>query len=65
MIAVEFKNLLVLDLNDEQKYFVRLHSGDKVFTPQSEGLESKFDCLYWIYMNGNCFLSTNKYTKVE
>lgn len=62
-MSYNYKYLLVLDLNDEQKYFVRLHSGDKVFTPQSEGLESKFDCLYWIYMNCDCFLSTNKYTK--
>lgn len=46
---------LVLDLSDDQQYFVRLENGNKVFKSDNFDKESKFDCLYWIYMNGDCY----------
>ena len=47
---------LVLALSDEQQYFVRLENGNEVFKSEKFGDESKFECLYWIYMNGDCKL---------
>jgi hypothetical protein len=54
----ESNSKLILDLSDEQQYFVRLKNGNKVFKSGKFNQESKFECLYWIYMNSNCFLST-------
>jgi len=46
---------LILDLSDEGKYFVKIENGNIVFKPDKFGEASKFECLYWIYMNGDCY----------
>jgi len=46
-------SIRVLDLSDEQYYFVRTN-GQKVFKATKQGDEGKFECLYWIYMNSRC-----------
>jgi len=46
---------LVLDLSDEEKYFVKLENGNVVFKTDKFGEAGKFECLYWIYMNGDCY----------
>jgi len=46
---------LVLDLSDEEKYFVKLENGNIVFEADKFGEAGKFECLYWIYRNGDCY----------
>lgn len=46
---------LILDLSDEGKYFVKLENGSIVFKPDNFGEAGKFECLYWIYVNGDCY----------
>ncbi len=55
-----FMQRLVLDMSDEQKYFVRLKDGEKVFKPNSFNEQSKLECLYWIYMNSDNYLINHK-----
>lgn len=41
----------ILDLTDENVYYVRDTAYNRLFTPEKAGIEGKLECYEWMYRN--------------